>query len=165
MIALLARLRRDQRGVATIEFGLISVLFFAVISGALDIGIWYQHRLRLDSAVEQGGVAAFNQRSAVDANAIGTFVAAASQLSTAPTVTVTCNGATCVNSGRTSKCLGGTSGDPTFTNPVASLCLDGSLPGYYMVIKAVASSSSVVVPIARFGGSMTQTSRAIVRLQ
>ena len=115
--------------------------------------------------MEQGGVVAFNQRTSVDANAIGTFVAAASQLSTAPAVTVTCNGATCVNSGRTSKCVGGTSGDPTFTNPIASLCLDGSLPGYYMFIKAVATSSSVVVPIARFGGSMVQTSRSVVRLQ
>ena len=40
MIRFIARLRREERGVATIEFGLLSVLFFAVISGALDIGIW-----------------------------------------------------------------------------------------------------------------------------
>jgi Flp pilus assembly protein TadG len=162
---MLARLKREERGVATIEFALLSVLFFVVISGALDIGIWFQQRLRLDSAVEEGGIVAFGSRASVNAGTISTFVAAAAQLPTAPTVTITCNGATCVNSGRSSRCVGGTSGIPTFTAPSGSTCGDGSLPGYYMLISAVSTPTTVVVPASKLGGAMIQTRRALVRLE
>ena len=51
---------------ATVEFALLSVLFFFVMIAGLDIGMWYQQRLRLDSAVEHGSMVAFNSRSSVD---------------------------------------------------------------------------------------------------
>lgn len=163
----LLRLARDQRGVATIEFALLSVLFFFVMTAALDLGMWYQQRLRLDSAVEQGGMIAFSQRSSVDAAAattIATYVGAAAKLSTTPTVTITCNGGTCASSGRTCACISGSG--PTYTTAACdSTCGDGSLAGYYMKINAVATSNTMLVPAAMLGGSMTQTRAALVRLQ
>jgi Flp pilus assembly protein TadG len=166
--ALLLRLRDDHRGVATIEFALLSVLFFFVMTAALDLGMWYQQRLRLDSAVEQGAMVAFNSRTAVDQAAVGTYVAAAAQLSTAPTVTVGCNGGTnnCVNSGRTYACVSGSTPTPTYTAAALNAaCADGSVAGYYMTIKAVATSSTMLVPAAILGGNMVQTRSAVVRLE
>lgn len=165
---LLHRLREDRRGVATIEFALLSVLFFFVMTAGLDIGMWYQQRLRLDSAVEQGAMIAFNSRSSVDQAAIGTFVAAAAKLSTAPVVTVGCNGgsANCVNTSRTCACVTGTTPTPTYiTTACNAACADGSLAGYYLNIKAVATSSTMLVPAAMLGGNMVQTRSAVVRLQ
>jgi Flp pilus assembly protein TadG len=163
----LLRLAREQRGVATIEFALLSVLFFFVMTAALDLGMWYQQRLRLDSAVEQGGMIAFNQRTTVDATAaasITTYVGAAAKLASSPTVTITCNGGACINSGRTCACISGTA--PTYTTAACNAtCADGSLAGYYMKINAVATSNTMLVPAAMLGGSMTQTRTALVRLQ
>jgi len=164
----LLRLRDDRRGVATIEFALLSVLFFFVMTAGLDIAMWYQQRLRLDSAVEQGAMIAFNSRASVDQAAIRTYVAAAAKLSAAPTVTVGCNGgsANCVNSARTCACLGGGTPTPSYTVAACNAsCADGSLAGYYMTITAVATSDTMLVPAAMLGGAMTQTRSAVVRLQ
>ncbi|KRB79785.1 hypothetical protein ASE00_18930 [Sphingomonas sp. Root710] len=160
----LARLAREQRGVATIEFALLSVLFFFVMTAGLDIGMWYQQRLRLDSAVEQGGMIAFNSRASVDPVAIKTYVEAAAKLAAAPTVTITCNGGTCANTGRTCACISGSG--PTYTTAACNAtCADGSLAGYYLKVNAVATSSTMLVPAAMLGGNMTQTRNALVRLQ
>jgi len=166
--ARLRRLRHDDRGMATIEFALLSVLFFFVMTAALDIGVWYQQRLRLDSAVEQGSMIAFNNRTNVDQVAIASYVAAAAKLSSAPTVTVGCNGGTsnCVNSARSCACVSGTTPTPTYSAAACNAtCSDGSLAGYYMNIKAVATSSTLLVPAAMLGGDMTQTRSSVVRLQ
>ncbi len=165
---LLLRLRDDQQGMATIEFALLSVLFFFVMTAGLDIGMWYQQRLRVESAVEQGSMIAFNSRTAVDQSAIATYVAAAAKLSTAPVVTVGCNGGTnnCVNTGRTYACISGTTPTPTYTTAALNAaCADGSLAGYYMTIRAVATSSPMLVPSAMLGGNMVQTRSAVVRLE
>ena len=107
---------------------------------------------------------AFNSRTSVDPAAIGTYVGAAAKLSSAPTVTITCNGATCVNSGRTCACISGSG--PTYTTAACnSTCADGSLAGYYLKINAVATSNTMLVPAGMLGGSMTQTRNALVRLQ
>lgn len=161
-------MRADCRGTATIEFALLSVLFFVGLSAALDIGLWYQQRLRLDSAVDQGAMIAFGSRANVDQAAIGTFVAAAAKLTTAPTVTVGCNGGTsnCVNSSRTYACVSGGSPSPVFAvaTHLNDPCADGSLAGYYMTIDVSAASQTVIVPSSVLGG-ITQKRRAVVRLE
>lgn len=165
---LLLALRDDSRGMATVEFALLSVLFFFVMTAGLDIAMWYQQRLRLDSAVEQGSLIAFASRASVNQSAVSTYVAAAAKLSSAPVVTVGCNGGTsnCVNSGRTYACVSGTAPTPTYTTAAANaVCADGSLAGYYMNIKAVATSNTMLVPAAMLGGSMVQTRSAVVRLE
>lgn len=160
----LRRLAGEERGMATVEMALLSVLFFFVMTAGLDLGMWYQQRLRLDSAVEQGSMIAFNTRSSVDASAITTYVGAAAKLSSAPSVTITCNGSTCVNSGRTCACISGST--PTYTTASCnSTCGDGSVAGYYMRINAVATSNTLLVPAAMLGGTMTQTRTSLVRLQ
>lgn len=163
----LCQLAREQRGMATVEMALLSVLFFFVMTAGLDIGMWYQQRLRLDSAVEQGAMIAFNGRANVDATqaaAIDTYVEAAARLSTTPVVTINCNGAACVSTGRTCACISGSA--PTYTAAACTAtCADGSLPGYYMRINAVATASTMLVPAAMLGGTMTQTRTAMVRLQ
>lgn len=159
------RLAADTRGTATIEFALLSVFFFVALTAVLDIGIWYQHRLRLDSAVEQGAMLAFGTRSNVDQAAIATFVAAAAKLSIAPTIKVGCNGGTsnCVNSSRSCACVSGTT--PTFTAATCNAsCADGSLAGYYLTIEASATSTPMVVSSSVLGG-ITQQRRALVRLE
>lgn len=149
---------------ATVEMALLSVLFFFVMTAGLDLGMWYQQRLRLDSAVEQGSMIAFNSRTSVDAMAIDTYVEAAAGLSAAPDVTITCNGGNCVNTGRTCACISGAT--PTYTTAACNAtCADGSLAGYYMRINAIATSSTMLVPQAMLGGTMTQTRTAMVRLQ
>lgn len=155
----------DGRGTATIEFALLSVFFFISLTAALDIGLWYQQRLRLDSAVDQGAMIAFGSRASVDQAAIGTFVAAAAKLSAPPTVTVGCNGgaSNCVNTGRTCACVSGSV--PTFTAAACNAgCADGSLAGYYMTIDASAASQTIIVSSSVLGG-ITQKRRAVVRLQ
>lgn len=169
MRAFLSRLRRDSSGVATIEFALLSVLFFGVMMAALDIGIWFQQRLRLDAAVEQGAMLAFNQRAGLDtaaATSIGNFVASAAKLKANPVVVVGCNGGTnnCASAGRNSFCVSGSPPSVTYTQ-TTNPCGDGSLPGYYMTITATATSSTVVMPATLLGGALTQTRRAVVRLQ
>ncbi len=164
----LLRLRDEQRGVATIEFALLSVMFFFVMTAGLDLAMWYQQRLRLDSAVEQGAMIAFNSRATVNTATIGTYVAAAAKLSAAPTVTVGCNGGSsnCVNTSRTCACVSGTTPSPTYTTAACNaVCADGSLAGYYLNIKAVSTANTLLVPAAMLGGTMTQTRSAVVRLE
>lgn len=164
----LLRLRDEQRGVATIRFALLSVLFFFVMTAGLDLAMWYQQRLRLDSAVEQGAMIAFSSRASVNQSAIGTYVAAAAKLAAAPTVTVGCNGGTsnCVNTSRTCACVSGTTPTPTYTTAACNAtCADGSLAGYYMNIRAVSTANTLLVPAAMLGGTMTQTRSAVVRLE
>ena len=166
----LSLLRNDRSGMATVEFALLSVMFFGVMMAALDLGMWYQQRLRLDSAVEQGTMIAFNQRGTLDsaaAAAIGTFVGSAAKLSTNPTVVVGCNGGTnnCSASNRLSYCVSGSPPNVVYTQTASSVCGDNSLPGYYMTISVTATSNTVIVPAAMLGGAMVQTRRAVIRLQ
>jgi Flp pilus assembly protein TadG len=161
----MTRLIADRRGTATIEFALLSVFFFITLTAALDIGLWYQQRLRLDSAVEQGAMIAFGSRMNVDQSAVGTFVGATAKLKSTPTVTVGCNGGTsnCVNTGRTCACVTGST--PTFTTAACnSTCGDGSLAGYYMTIDVSATSQTILVSSSVLGG-ITQKRRAVVRLE
>lgn len=160
----LLSLAYERRGAASIEFALLSVMFFFVMTAALDLGMWYQQRLRLDSAVEQGGMIAFNTRSSVDASAIATYVGAAAKLAAGPMVTITCNGGTCVNTGRVCACING-SGPTYITAACNASCADGSLAGYYMKINAVATAKPIIVPAAMLGGNMVQTRSAVVRLE
>jgi Flp pilus assembly protein TadG len=163
-----SELLTNRRGTAAIEFALLSAFFFLPLTAALDIGVWYQQRLRLDSAVEQGAMIAFGSRTNVDQAAIGTFVAAAAKLTTTPTVTIGCNGGTsnCVNSGRTYACVSAGTPNPTFTaaTHLNDACADGSLAGYYMTIDVSAASQTMVVSSSVLGG-ITQKRRAVVRLE
>jgi len=159
---------RQQKGSATIEFALVSLFFFGVVMVALDFGIYTQQNLKLDNAVEQAAVVAFDARASqptVNTSQISTYIT--STVSGSPTVTIQCNGsATCDGSAPVSKCIGAPSavgGWPTFTNPSSGTCASGATPGYYVVIRAAKTYRSVVVPDKYLNnGAMQQ--QAVVRL-
>ena len=159
---------RQQRGSATIEFALVSLFFFGIVMVALDFGIYTQQNLKLDSAVEQAAVVAFDARASqptVNTSQLSTYIT--STVSGSPTVTIQCNGSsTCDSSAPASKCIGAPSaigGWPTFSNPSNGTCTSGATPGYYVVIRAAKTYKSVVVPDKYLNnGSMQQ--QAVVRL-
>src|SRR3546814_4681003 len=74
------RLKSDDKGSATIEFAVFASMFFMVMMVALDFGMYLTYQLRLNAAVEQGSMLAFNNRNAIDAQQIDNYVAAASRL-------------------------------------------------------------------------------------
>lgn len=169
-------LARDTRGTATIEFALISSLFFVTVLVALDFGIYMQQRLKLGQAVEGGAMIAFNARSSaptVDTGTIGSYVSAAAGGS--PTTAFQCNGQASCGSGMSqaqqSMCVGApaaTGGWPTFTAATTgadgkSQCASGGTPGFYLVVRATRAYRAVVVPNTMLGSSIVQ--QAVVRLR
>ncbi len=160
---------RDRRGSATIEFAIASLFLFGIMMVALDFGVYAQQNLRLGNAIEQGAVIAFNNRATgtVDTTSIGNYVTAVAGGS--PAVTYQCNGISCAGP-ITSKCIAApaTSGGwPSFSSPTTSnnvsVCADGSVPGYYFVIRATKTYRAVVVPDKYLNGaSMLQ--QVVVRL-
>jgi len=162
-------LLRQQRGVATIEFAFASVFFFAILMVGLDFGVYAQQNLKLGSAVEQGAMIAFTNRSgAVNTTQIGNYVT--SMAGGTPTMSYRCNGSTDCSGTATQMCIGApaTSGGwPTFTSPngtgSSATCTSGATPGSYLVIRATRTYQSVVVPNKYLsGGTMQQ--QAVVRL-
>jgi len=170
----MSRLRaflRQQKGSATVEFALVSVFFFGILMVGLDFGIYAQKTLKLGNAVEQASIVAFDARAAqpaVNTNQISTYIT--SVVGGSPTVTIRCNGvATCDGTAPATQCIGAPAtagGWPTFTTPTASggtVCTNGAVPGYYVVIRATQTYKSVVVPNQYLNnGAMQQ--QAVVRL-
>jgi len=162
-------LLRHQKGTATIEFAFASLFLFGILMVGLDFGVYAQQNLRLGNAVEQGAVLAFDNRasSTIDTTTLGNYVAAVA--GGAPTMTYQCNGISC-SSTATAKCIAApaTSGGwPTFTDPTTtnnvSICADGALPGYYLVIRATRTYQPVIVPDRYLNGKTIQQ-QAVVRL-
>jgi Flp pilus assembly protein TadG len=54
MRKMIARLIRDQRGVAAIEFGVISSVLIILMVMATDLGLAMQHRSQMEAAVRAG---------------------------------------------------------------------------------------------------------------
>jgi Flp pilus assembly protein TadG len=161
------RLRRDQRGVAAIEFALLSSLFLVITLMSLDAGMFLMRRSQLSNALDSAALAAFSQRTAVNFVGLPTFVTQASRIPEA-TVTVGCNGGTgnCTNSNRTCACLtktatfvGATCGSTCTGNVTAN-----SVAGYYMTVSASAPYSPVVMPNGAFA-NLSTNQRITVRLQ
>ena len=164
----LRALRRDERGVAAVEFGIWSVIFFLTMTVALDFGMYINYQLKLGGAVEQASVYAFNTRDNVNMTTIRDYAVAASGLtSPAPVVTVGCNGGTsnCVNAARKCACITGSAPTPTYTETTCGqACPAGGNAGYYLNIKAQYLYSPVLVPNRWLeGNKITET--AVVRLQ
>jgi Flp pilus assembly protein TadG len=164
--SVLWRLGRAERGVATIEFALLSMFFFAAVMVALDFGVYVQQKMKLGQVVEQGAILAFNTRDSVNATTIQTYVKAAGGLTANPTIT--CNGGTCaVAASRTStdyRCINQTTGAiETATYTAGASCSSGGNAGYYLKITATKTYRAIVVP-NRFLGGSTMTQSAVVRL-
>jgi Flp pilus assembly protein TadG len=153
----------DARGTAAIEFALASLFMFATIIVALDFGANARERLKLNHAVEQGAVLAFNQQTGADTSGINRFIIAAAATKNAPTVTITCNGTAACGNGQCS-CVDGTGnlvGAAACNSPCAG---SSAISGNYMRIRATATYTPTIVPDKWLNGA-AMVSTAVVRLQ
>jgi Flp pilus assembly protein TadG len=170
----IAALRDDERGAATIEFALWSALFFAIVIVALDFGMYRIYQMRLGSAVEQGAMLSFNDRTNFGQTSFATIQTYMRSAAALPgpntmTATATCNSlsANCVTkaAGRTCVCISGAA--PTFSAPQAcgSPCaVGGSTAGYYAVLSAQYTYTPAVIPTSWLSNRI-MSERAVVRLQ
>lgn len=165
-------LRRDRRGVATIEFALLTCFLFAIMLAALDFGMFFIQRGNLGAGVATSAVYGFTNRAAVPYANIPTMVAAVAGAPAATnlSVTVECNGggAPCVNESRICACLTATNGfrpAATCGEPCPALAgAPASSAGYYLKVKASYRYAPTVVPASVFGDT-TLEQAAVVRLQ
>lgn len=165
-------IRTDTRGVATIEFALVTCFLFAILLAALDFGMFFIQRSNLAAGVASTAVYSFSNTTAVPFTNIPTMVAAVAGAPSASdlTVTIDCNGgaAPCVNQSRQCACLtdtGGFRGTATCGEACSgSGSGAASTSGYYLMVKASYRYMPTVVPAGIFGDTTLQQS-AVVRLQ
>ena len=62
----LGRLRRDQRGVAAVEFGMISPIFFGLLVGIIDVSRYMWTLNKIQYAIDQGVRAGVVQQLSTD---------------------------------------------------------------------------------------------------
>lgn len=136
MRGLANRLRRDEQGVAAVEFALWSVFIFGVLLLGFDFGIYSLQNARLAKSVSEASNFAFATRKAVKPDQVRQYVAASSGLpGEQPLVTVTCNvGEVCRDANRTCACLG--AGGAVTAKTCGEKCTSGAKAGYYMTITA-----------------------------
>lgn len=162
----------DTRGVATIEFALVTCFLFAILLAALDFGMFFVQRSNLGSGVASTAVYSFSNAATVPYSTIPTMVASVAGTPTAANlaVTVECNGgaAPCTNQSRQCACLTDTGGY-RLTATCGESCSGngtgaGSTSGYYLKVKATYAYTPTVVPAEVFGDATLEQS-AVVRLQ
>jgi Flp pilus assembly protein TadG len=159
------RLRSDRRGVAAVEFALISCFLFATMMVGLDFGFYIQQKLRLGSAVEQAAMLAYDQQVTSNTATISSYIQTYSGVKVTPTVAITCNGTTTCGDGKCS-CITSTGGF-TITTACNATCAaygSASVSGNYLKIVATTPYTAVIVPDRYLGGS-TIMQTAVVRLQ
>lgn len=122
------RLRRamyDRRGVAAIEFALITPVLLLMLGSLADFALAFRTRGLLASSVAQGAQYAFLVGPTVAAADVQSVV---EQPMALPPADVTVTGPACA-------CLSGTPAAPTPT-PCSQTCPDQTLPGTYLTISA-----------------------------
>lgn len=151
LVALLRRLQADRRGASAVEFAIWASLFFVTMLGAADFGIWRSYQLRLGSAIEQGSMMAFNNRATLNStytDSIRTYIANAATLPVPPTVTASCNGATCVSTARQCACLSNATPAAYVNATCGTVCTTrpNTTAGYYLTLTASHPFTPVVLP-------------------
>ncbi len=161
---LLLRLKRDQRGVAAVEFALWSVFIFVVLMAGFDFGIYSIQKAQLAKSVSEASNFAFATRKNVDVSQIRQYVNASTDLPGAqPTVTVTCNvNQTCVNTNRPCACLSATGVLSTAT--CNSNCSNGAPAGFFVTIEARYTYQQPIMPSGFLDGAV-MVEKSTVRLQ
>lgn len=120
---------RARRGVAAVEFALVSPLLLMCVGGLADFGLALADKGRLASAVAQGAQYAYLNPTTVTASTIQTIVVASASLSgmTASNVSVT---------GPLFLCVAPTTPPQILTATVTTTCPDGTNAGSYVEITA-----------------------------
>ena len=166
--AFLRLMQRAEDGVAAIEFALWSTLFFLTVSVAMDFGLFYIERGKMNEAITAAAVSSFTNYNNVNFTALPSYVQGlAGDPSLA--VAISCNGATvsCTNLNRSCACL---KSDGAY---VAAACgnsctgtgmTPNSKAGYYLSIRAQQDFQPVIVPNSVLDGAVI-VQKATVRLQ
>ena len=156
---LLKRFRKDESGVAAVEFALWSVGLFMLIAAGLDFGLYYITRSHVDESLSATAISAFDARDNVAFTTLPAYARAMAD-DNALAVSVSCNGTagSCTNLSRSCACL---NADRSFTaQSCGTVCsASGTSAGYYLTLDANANYSSVVVPSRLVGNG--QISRSI----
>lgn len=118
-------LRRCERGVSTIEFGVVAGALALMLLGVLDFGMGLWEKLEVADAVRAG--AQYAAKSGYDSN----------NIQAAETNSTTLSGLQTSAPTEFSGCPDATSG---ITNPP---CADGSTPGTYVSISASVNYSTI----------------------
>ena len=164
----LSTIRRNEDGVATVEFALWVTGFFMIVMVALDFGMFFIERGKVNEAVAASAVASFEEADNVNFGVLPNYVRSIAD-NQAITVAMSCNGVanSCTNLNRTCACL---KTDGTY---VAAACgnictgpdvTGGSTAGYYLTIEAAQGFNPVVLPTGLLSGTSV-TQQATVRLQ
>jgi len=163
-----AALARDERGVAAIEFAILTSLFFFVICVAMDFGALYLERSKMNEAVSGAAVNAFTSADNVSFTALPGYVRALADDS-ALSVTTACNGVAgaCTNLSRSCACL---KNNGSFTAATCGNSCTGSgvttssTAGYYLTVAATQTFHPIIVPRSLLENAQI-TQQATVRLQ
>ena len=153
-----ARLKKNGRAYAAVEFALISPVLFALIGGVADFGLYVWARGQLSDAVSYGMQYAFLFGTANGANAnIASAVTKVAQ-SALPSASVTVTGPACY-------CVTG-SNPPALTSQVcATKCAaTNAVPGQYVIINANYTYTPIFPTISSYL-SNTMYQSAVVQVQ
>jgi Flp pilus assembly protein TadG len=158
------RLIRDTRGASTVEFAMWSTLLFVILLFGADFGQYSLMQARLARGVSEASMQAFNTKNAIDTAQLGNMVASAAVLpGTPPSVSISCNGATCSNASRTCACLG-SDGAVGAAVSCSATCATGAKPGYYLTIRASYAYAQPLIDSSPLAGKM-MTQVSTVQLQ
>ena len=161
-------LKSDQSGAVAVEFGIWVVAFFLAVSVAMDFGMYYLERGKMNEAVSGAAVASFTDADNVNFTLLPGYVRNLAD-NQAMTVTTSCNGTTgsCTNLNRSCACIKNDGGYVATT--CGNMCTGtdvtaGSTAGYYLSINASQSFSPMILPRSLLADSTIQQ-HATVRLQ
>ena len=107
-LSLFSRLRRDENGVAAIEFGIVASVLILLMVMATDLGLVMQHRSQLEGAVRAGLQKALDSSSSL--TSIQDYTLSATDLPSSPAATATATNTCGCPDGTVVSCSTGTCG-------------------------------------------------------
>jgi Flp pilus assembly protein TadG len=166
-------LRRDQAGVAALEFGLMGPVWVVLTLMMIDFGEAFYLKLRLATALTVAGQYAFVNAQVASATTVPAFLSnvqtvarTAASLAATPVITVLFNNAGDATNAANYYCVSGNS--PVVynsTGTASSSCGSSVSSGKYVSISIVGSMSTFFYADPIFGSSVTVLDTALVRFQ
>lgn len=169
MMRSLRSLRQDTRGVAAVEFALLTTSLFFGFLAVLDFGYFLVGEQKLGQAVSAAALSSFQTKNAVNFTSIPTYVQQAADAPATVTVTTSCNGVanSCTNTSRACACInssGAYSAATCAANCTGTGMSANQLAGYYLTINAAYTFPALIAPKGMLKNA--NVSRAVtIRLQ
>lgn len=155
----------DEHGVAAIEFALYAILLTGLFLSLADLGLFYVRSLRINAAVEQSALTAFQNRPSINIADLERAVTNSIDLDGDTEVLFTCNGEeTCTNTNRTCSCLSPADGAYTPSPACGTICPASMSSGYYLTVTVHHTHRPLIIPRSWIGNMKLQES-ATVRLE